>query len=262
MSDKLSIFGHSFQIKIIAALMSDKMYLQQIADIIEPAFFESEANNWIVDTILEYYKEYKVPPTLDVFKTKALEITRDVMKMAIVDSLREVMKYMDADDLDYIKNETLKFCKNQCIKRAILDSVDALKKGDYDVIKTKIDAALKAGEPVSTGYDYLLNVKQRYNEISRNCIATPWPVINDIAGGGFAKGELVILVAGPGGGKCVGPSTSIDIEYEELGIELISSVGTKFTFWINPYDTYNIDSNELLGWQVIKFLKDTTPDGG
>ena len=127
MSDKLAVYGTSFQIKIIAALLSDKLYLQQISDIISPEFFESEANNWIVDTILAYYKEYKVPPTLDVFKTKALEITRDVMKMSIVEALREVMKYTESEDLSYIKDETLKFCKNQCIKRAILDSVDALK---------------------------------------------------------------------------------------------------------------------------------------
>ena len=91
MNDKLSAYGHSFQIKIIAALLSDKIYLQQISDIILPEFFESEANNWIVNIILEYYAEYKVAPTLDVFKTKALSVTRDVFKMSIVDSLREVM---------------------------------------------------------------------------------------------------------------------------------------------------------------------------
>ncbi len=201
MSDKLAVYGTSFQIKIIAALLSDKLYLQQISDIISPEFFESEANNWIVDTILVYYKEYKVPPTLDVFKTKALEITRDVMKMSIVEALREVMKYTDSEDLSYIKDETLKFCKNQCIKRAILDSVDALKKGDYDAIKLKIDNAMKAGEPVPEGYDYVGSVETRYQEASRDTIPTPWPVVNDIAGGGFAKGELVIVVAGPGAGK-------------------------------------------------------------
>lgn len=201
MSDKLSVYGHSFQIKIIAALLSDKMYLQQISDIIAPDFFESEANNWIVSTILDYFKEYKTPPSIDVFKTKALAISRDVMKVSIVESLREVMKYMDSSDLQYIKDETLKFCKNQCIKKAILDSVEALKKGDYDVIKSKIDNAMKAGEAVTVGYDYISGVEARYTDNPRNTIATPWPVINDIAGGGFAKGELIIMVAGPGGGK-------------------------------------------------------------
>jgi replicative DNA helicase len=230
MSDKLAVYGTSFQIKIIAALLSDKLYLQQISDIISPEFFESEANNWIVDTILVYYKEYKVPPTLDVFKTKALEITRDVMKMSIVEALREVMKYTDSEDLSYIKDETLKFCKNQCIKRAILDSVDALKKGDYDAIKLKIDNAMKAGEPVPEGYDYVGSVETRYQEASRDTIPTPWPVVNDIAGGGFAKGELVIVVAGPGAGK----STML----MNLGAQALRSGKTVVYYTLELYENY------------------------
>ena len=230
MSDKLAVYGTSFQIKIIAALLSDKLYLQQISDIISPEFFESEANNWIVDTILAYYKEYKVPPTLDVFKTKALEITRDVMKMSIVEALREVMKYTESEDLSYIKDETLKFCKNQCIKRAILDSVDALKKGDYDTIKLKIDNAMKAGEPVPEGYDYVGSVETRYKEASRDTIPTPWPVVNDIAGGGFAKGELVIVVAGPGTGK----STML----MNLGAQAIRSGKTVVYYTLELYENY------------------------
>lgn len=230
MSDKLAVYGTSFQIKIIAALLSDKLYLQQISDIISPEFFESEANNWIVDTILAYYKEYKVPPTLDVFKTKALEITRDVMKMSIVEALREVMKYTESEDLSYIKDETLKFCKNQCIKRAILDSVDALKKGDYDTIKLKIDNAMKAGEPVPEGYDYVGSVETRYKEASRDTIPTPWPVVNDIAGGGFAKGELVIVVAGPGAGK----STML----MNLGAQAIRSGKTVVYYTLELYENY------------------------
>ena len=230
MSDKLAVYGTSFQIKIIAALLSDKLYLQQISDIISPEFFESEANNWIVDTILAYYKEYKVPPTLDVFKTKALEITRDVMKMSIVEALREVMKYTESEDLSYIKDETLKFCKNQCIKRAILDSVDALKKGDYDTIKLKIDNAMKAGEPVPEGYDYVGSVETRYKEASRDTIPTLWPVVNDIAGGGFAKGELVIVVAGPGAGK----STML----MNLGAQAIRSGKTVVYYTLELYENY------------------------
>jgi replicative DNA helicase len=230
MSDKLAVYGTSFQIKIIAALLSDKLYLQQISDIISPEFFESEANNWIVDTILVYYKEYKVPPTLDVFKTKALEITRDVMKMSIVEALREVMKYTDSEDLSYIKDETLKFCKNQCIKRAILDSVDALKKGDYDTIKLKIDNAMKAGEPVPEGYDYVGSVETRYQEAARDTIPTPWPVVNDIAGGGFAKGELVIVVAGPGAGK----STML----MNLGAQALRSGKTVVYYTLELYENY------------------------
>jgi replicative DNA helicase len=38
----------------------------------------------------------------------------------------------------------------------------------------------------------------------RACIPTPWPVINDLADGGFGKGELVVFVAPAGIGKSWG----------------------------------------------------------
>ena len=59
MTDRLSSYGYAFQIKVITSLLVDKSFLQQISDIMLPAYFESDANNWIVDTILEYFKEYK-----------------------------------------------------------------------------------------------------------------------------------------------------------------------------------------------------------
>ena len=48
MTDTFSKFGYSFQIKLIAALFKDRLFLQQISDILNPAFMESEANQWIV----------------------------------------------------------------------------------------------------------------------------------------------------------------------------------------------------------------------
>ena len=52
MSDKLSNFGYNFQIKIISSLLTDKAFLQQVSDILLPEFFESEANQWIVETTI------------------------------------------------------------------------------------------------------------------------------------------------------------------------------------------------------------------
>lgn len=204
MQDKLSNFGFSFQTKVVSSLITDRMFLQQVSDILLPEFFESEANQWIVETTFKYFQEYSQIPTLDVFKIKMDTIQKDVMKTAIVDSLREAFKYLESNDLDFVKEETLNFCKNQCIKRAILDSVELLKKGKYDDIKLSIDNAMKAGADKNVGYEYLQGVAERYANNVRKTLPTPWPLINELAGGGFGKGELIIFVAGPGGGKSTG----------------------------------------------------------
>lgn len=204
MSDKLSNFGHGFQVKIVASLLTDKAFLQQVTDILLPEFFESEANQWIIETTSSYFREYKTAPTLDVFKIKVQDVDRDVLKTSIIETLKDSYRYLESEDLDFVKAETLDFCKNQCIKRAILDSVDLLNKGRYEEIKSTIDTAMKAGADKEVGHEYNESVEARYKDNVRSTVPTPWPVINDLADGGFGKGELVVFVAPAGIGKSWG----------------------------------------------------------
>jgi hypothetical protein len=204
MADKLTAFGNNFQVKTISALLTDKAFLQQVSDILLPEFFDSDANSWIVENTIKYFHEFSQTPTLDVFKYKTSAITSDVMKMSVIDSLKEVYKHLESNDLDFIKEETVAFCKNQCIKRAILDSVSLLEKGEYDQIKLAIDNAMKAGADKAIGHEYNDEVELRYKDNIRSTIPTPWPVINDLADGGFGKGEMVVFVAPAGIGKSWG----------------------------------------------------------
>ncbi len=59
MQDNLSQYGHTFQTKVITSLLNDRSFLQQVSDIIEPTYFESQANNWIVAKIMSYYEKFQ-----------------------------------------------------------------------------------------------------------------------------------------------------------------------------------------------------------
>ena len=201
MTDKLSEYGYGFQVKVIAALFTDRIFLQQIADIIQAEYFESDANSWLLEVVLEHFKQYKAPPSKDVLKVKITEIENDILKTAVLEQLKEVFRYMESDDLSFVKDEILKFCKNQEIKRAIMDSVSLLKMGNYDEIKSKMDSAMKAGADTDIGLDYINNVAARYNEAARHTITTGWDVIDDLMDGGLAPGELGVVMAPAGIGK-------------------------------------------------------------
>ena len=153
MTDRLSSYGYSFQIKVITALFTDRLFLQQVSDIMLPTYFESDANNWIVTNILEYSLEYKTSPTLEVMKVKLESVDHDVLKQQVIEHLKDAWKFVEATDLDFIKQQTLDFCKNQEIKKAILSSVELLKHGKYEDIKAKIDTAMKAGAETDIGHD-------------------------------------------------------------------------------------------------------------
>ena len=272
--DKLVSYGHSFQIKIITSLLSDKPFLQQVSDILLPEFFESEANQWIVETIEKYFQEYKSAPTLDVFKIKVNDVERDIVKSSIIESLKDSYRYLESEDLDFVKEETLNFCKNQCIKRAILDSVDFLNKGQYELIKSTIDSAMKAGADKEVGHEYNSSVEDRYKDNIRSTISTPWPVINDLSDGGFGKGELVVFVAPAGIGKSWG-LINIGANAVKQGLNVVhytlelneGYVGQRYdavlTGIANQNLKYNIEEvqntiNKLKGNLVIKYYPTKT----
>ena len=201
MSDTLTQFGTSFQSKIIASLMSDIKFLQTISDILQPSMFDSDSNKWLIKSIRDYYYEYKKQPTLEVIKFKVDEMDNDVLQAGVVEKLRDIWKHIEATDLEFVQSETLEFCKNQTLKKAILDSVDMLENRNYDGIKSVIDEAMKAGTTRDLGHDYIPSLDARLEESARVTVKTPWDVINDITDGGLGAGELGVVVAPAGIGK-------------------------------------------------------------
>ena len=199
--NKLSDFGYSFQIKLISALFKDKVFLQQIIDILDSNYFDSEANIVILDMIKDYFSEYKNAPTLEAMKIKIVEMDNDLLKKTIAENIKAAFASLDAEDLDFVKEKALEFCKNQEIKKAIVNSVELLNNGDYDSIKALVDNALKAGLERNVGHEYKTSVDERYLESVRNTVKTQWEAIDDIADGGLGKGELGVFVAPAGIGK-------------------------------------------------------------
>ena len=196
-----SKFGTSFQIKILSSILSDKVFFKTIYDIIKPEYFDSESNEWILECILSHFNEYQQLPTLDVFKLQLSKVGRDVMNVSVVDNLKQVWAGLESEDLEYVKSETLEFCKNQEEKNAILESVGLLQEGKIDQIKTIIDSAMKAGQNTNVGHIYKSDIKERYESTVRNVVPTGWDTIDELVDGGFGKGELIIFAAPPGIGK-------------------------------------------------------------
>ena len=198
---KLTQYGHSFQTKAIGILITDRDFLQQIADIVSPDYFDNDAGKWIIRKALKYYNEYKTVPTMEVFKVELENLKQELQNVAVKDLLKQAYKASKATDLNYVKDTFLDFCKNQTLKNALMKSVDLLELGDYDDIRTLIDAALKAGTERDIGHEYIQEVEDRFREEARNVIETPWPLINNLLSGGLGQGDLGLIAGGPGGGK-------------------------------------------------------------
>ena len=84
---KLTQFGHSFQIKIISALITDRDFLQQSFDMVSPDYFDNDASKWIIKNTLNYFDKYKTIPTMEVFKVEVDKVINEVQGVAVKDLL-------------------------------------------------------------------------------------------------------------------------------------------------------------------------------
>ena len=201
-TQKISEYGYSFQVKFIVCLITDKLFLEQIVDILDGKYTSNDAFRWIINEIREYYNEYKDIITMEVFKIKIQETDSDLLAVNIKDVLKEVFKNIEATDLDYVKDKALDFHKSQVLKDAIVKSAEILERdGDSDEIKSLIDIAMQAGVERNLGHDYLQDIDERYKESARITSPTPWDIINELMQGGLGAGELGVIVAPAGIGK-------------------------------------------------------------
>jgi len=196
----LNNYGPTFQIKVISSLLTHKEYLTNIHDIISEEYWDNQAQKWIIKEILNYYDKYHTTPSMDVLKIEMKRIDNEVLALSIKEQLKLAYEASD-EDLEYVREEFSKFCKNQQLKKALLNSVDLLKAGDFDGIKYLVESALKAGQDKNVGHEYSKDVESRFREDARTILPTPWGRVNEILQGGLGNGDFGLIFGNPGGGK-------------------------------------------------------------
>lgn len=197
----LQAYGNSFQTKVIGALLTQQKFLINVSDNIDPTYWESPASQWIIDYILRYFNIYHTYPTMEALAIENKKIENDILKISITETLREAYKLAQSKDIEYVENEFTNFCKNQQVKKAIMNSVDLLGLGDFDGIRHLINNALKSENDKNIGHEYNLDMESRYRDDDRRPVPFPWKVFNDMTQGGMGKGDLILIPGNPGGGK-------------------------------------------------------------
>ena len=201
MSESLVKYGTSFQSKIITSLLLNNKFIKTVYDILEVSYFDADSNKFLIKEIKKYFDKYKIPPTMEAMKVMIDELNNDVLKTSVVDSLRNAWNHRESPDLEFVQEKTLEFCRNQVIKKAIMDSVELLDTQQYEKIKGVIDTAMRAGVERDIGHEYISGLEERLSQQSRNCIPTKWDSVNELMDGGLAGGELGVIVAPAGIGK-------------------------------------------------------------
>ncbi|MCK9430165.1 MAG: hypothetical protein M0R17_09195 [Candidatus Omnitrophica bacterium] len=254
-------YSYSFKLKLLAILLTDKQFLGEVYDILDPTIFESESDIFLITAIKEYFHKFNELPTIDVIKIKLSKVENTSERVNIVKRFKDVLNIINSDseksDFEFIQSEFITFCKNLHLKNAIIECADLLKENNYEEIKRVIDRAINYGTNRDIGLDYNNDsVEDRYKIFSRNPIPTPWPIINDLMQGGSAygeNGELYVIMAASGAGKtwCL---SNIGLSALKLGFNVLH-----YTLEISKLDVSKRYDSILTGIDV-KDLSDNLED--
>jgi replicative DNA helicase len=186
----LNQYGKPFQIKVLSSLLTHKGFLTNIHDILSEEYFDNQAHKWVIKNILKYYDKYHTTPSMEILKVELQKIENEVLQISVKEQLKEAYKASD-EDLKYVEEEFSNFCKNQQLRKALLNSVDLLKGGDFESIRELINNAIKAGQDKNIGHEYNKDVEARYRENHRVTLLQ----------GGLGNGDFGLIFGNPGGGK-------------------------------------------------------------
>jgi replicative DNA helicase len=197
-------YGKSFQEGLVQLIFEDRPFADQITEVLDVEFLELEYLRTFVAKIVEYRTKYgKHPSTNAMISILRTELDREseVTQQQVRDYFARVHTTEISDDVDYIKETSLDFCRKQKLKEAMMKSVNLLQTCSFDEISKVINDALKLGSENNFGHDFIADFEERYKPKFRLPVTTGWNEIDTITSGGLGRNELGVVIAPTGAGK-------------------------------------------------------------
>ena len=196
-------YGKAFQEGLIQLIYEDRPFADQITEVLDVSFLELEYLRVFVDKVLSYRNRYGTHPSAEAVIT-ILRTDLDDEDEVVQKQVREFFAKIssrDPTDVEYIKEQSLDFCRKQNLKEAMLKSVNLLQTCSFDEISKVINDSLKLGSDNNFGYDYFADFEERFVPKHRLPVTTGWKDIDHICNGGLGKSELGVVIAPTGAGK-------------------------------------------------------------
>lgn len=199
-----------FQEKVVQALLFDKIWAASFIEVFDvDQCLQFNHLKLITKKFVDYRKKYKEFPTttllIDVIKQDlGDQLSSDVvLKEHIVSFLKKVLTNDGLQDLPWVKDQAIQFCKSQVFYKALSQCMDLAGTENYDKSVDIVKKAISSGMTATPGHVYFDDFEARYSQNSRVTVATGIPELDDrkVLNGGLGNGEVGIIVSPTGVGK-------------------------------------------------------------
>jgi replicative DNA helicase len=209
-------FDGEFQARIAALTLRDTTFNQLVDGLLEPGYFESEIESYLVGCALRYYGKYKKAPSgLGIYAMLIREdldskVLPKALAAAAVGRLKELFE-VDISDRDFVVDQVATFARHQAVQEAMYKAINKLDKKDFDGIATVMRQALDVGANQDGDcYDFAAMIDSRTGvrldrlagKLPPSGITTGYKPIDELLyHKGWGRKELSVILGGAKAGK-------------------------------------------------------------
>ena len=191
----------------LAHLIHNEDYCRKVIPFIKPLYFTNRDERIVFEEIEKFLEKYNALPTQET-----LTIGVDSRKDLTDEEYKKIVELIGSlekteVDLQWLHDETEKFCKDKAIYNAVLDGIKIIDGKDKDrtpeAIPSILSDALAVSFDLTVGHDYVDDGLNRYEFYHKkeDKIKFDLDYFNKITKGGLPQKTLNIALAGTGVGK-------------------------------------------------------------
>ena len=193
---------------IFSHLLFNEEYSRKVIPFLKNEYFQTRTNKILFELIDGYIKTYNVVPSKEALNTKLQSldnISEDEFK-----SCSDLISKLEADlktSVDWLCDQTEKFCQEKAVYNAIMDSIKIIDKKDKKrgtgSIPEILTEALSVSFDTNIGHDFIEDANSRYDyyHVREEKLQFDLEYFNKITKGGLSKKTLNIILASTGVGK-------------------------------------------------------------
>lgn len=193
---------------ILDNLIFNEEYGRRVIAFLKPEYFENQNDRKVFETIDTFVKKYNSFPSkeaiyIELSNDNSLNETSFKECKEIVDNLTVPTE----TNIDWILDQTEKYCQERAIYLAIMDSIgildDKTGKKAKGQIPELLSNALSVSFDTKVGHDFLEDFENRFDFYRKKDVKVDFDLdyFNKITDGGLSTKTLNIIMAGTGAGK-------------------------------------------------------------
>lgn len=193
---------------ILSSLMHNEEYMRKVIPYVRDEYFLNNSDKILFKEVHRFIEKYNDRPTYEALAIAVgnREDLTDEQLTDLTERLDEVNIPSEKQSLQYLLDETEKFCQDRAVYNAIMRSIKIID-GKEDMSKEAIPEilqdALRVSFDLNVGHDFVEDFESRFafyhNEEQRVSLMLEY--FDKITMGGFPKKTLNVFLAGTNVGK-------------------------------------------------------------